>query len=522
MNQSADCSQAVCGGCPIKRRKFLAGCAACVAGASGLGGLLAKSAPAGEGAAKARVRLVFTHIPSTGPIWPNIGYDFDTRKKELAGKLAAACPNIEFVQVTAQNNNDAKKILGAADAVDGYLVYMVGLWTGAPQVFAASGKPVVYVDDLYCGSGEFLIDYAAARRSNQKVVGVSTSRFEDVARVAKCFELLKKTGASVDDFMAAGKAAAREGFKAAGNLECPADEVKAIEPAACLEKLRGSKILVVGAGPGGTAKAIEAVFGTKVLFLDFKELHEAHAKADPEEAAKLGERWIAGAEKVIEPSKAEVVNSAGMYLAERELLKRYEAQAITINCLGGFYGGHIKGYPCLGFCQLNDDGLVGACEADLHSTITMLALTCLTGRPGFISDPVIDTSKNEIIYAHCVAPTKVFGPKGSSNPYHIRSHSEDRKGASLRSLLPLGRMTTTLKLHPERKEVIFHQGKSVENVDEDKACRTKLAVEVKGDIDKLLTQWDRWSWHRVTFYGDLKSQVQDFCKAAGFSLVEEA
>ena len=59
------------------------------------------------------------------------------------------------------------------------------------------------------------------------------------------------------------------------------------------------------------------------------------------------------------------------YLAMRELLQRHKAQAITINCLGGFYGGHIKAYPCLGFTQLNDDGLVGACEADLFSTVTM-------------------------------------------------------------------------------------------------------------------------------------------------------
>ena len=80
----------------------------------------------------------------------------------------------------------------------------------------------------------------------------------------------------------------------------------------------------------------------------------------------------------------------------------------------------------------------GACEADLESSISMLLMTYLVGRPGFISDPVIDTAKNQIIYAHCVAPTRVFGPNGPGNPYHIRNHSEDRKGAVVRSLLPLG------------------------------------------------------------------------------------
>jgi hypothetical protein len=47
----------------------------------------------------------------------------------------------------------------------------------------------------------------------------------------------------------------------------------------------------------------------------------------------------------------------------------------------------------------------------------------------------------------------------------IRSHSEDRKGASMRSLLPLGRMTTTLQIDPARKEILIHQGRSVANIE---------------------------------------------------------
>ena len=152
----------------------------------------------------------------------------------------------------------------------------------------------------------------------------------------------------------------------------------------------------------------------------------------------------------------------------------------------------------------------------------MLVGGALTGRPGFISDPVIDTSKNQIIYAHCVGPTKVFGPSGPSNPYHIRDHSEDRKGAAIQSLLPAGYMTTSLEINCMRHEILVHQAKAVGNVDEDKACRTKLAAEVKGDIDKLFTQWDQWGWHRVTFYGDIKNEIKALAEAIRFNVVEEA
>ena len=257
--------------------------------------------------------------------------------------------------------------------------------------------------------------------------------------------------------------------------------------------------------------------------MTFEELDDEYKNIDPAEAHLWADRWINEAEKVVEPTRDEIVKSGAMYLAMRNLMHQNKAHAITVNCLGGFYSGKMTAYPCLGFFQLNNDGYVGVCEADMNCAVTMLVMSLLVpDRPGYISDPVIDTAKNQVIYAHCVAPNKVFGPQGPANPYHIRSHSEDRKGAAVRSLLPLGEMTTTLKFDYDKKQVIFHQGKSVANIEEDKACRTKLAVEVKGDIDKLLNYWDKWSWHRVTYYGDLKRPVRHIAALLGFEVVEEA
>jgi len=102
------------------------------------------------------------------------------------------------------------------------------------------------------------------------------------------------------------------------------------------------------------------------------------------------------------------------------------------------------------------------------------------------------------------------------------THSEDRQGASLRSVLPLGYMTTTVEFEQSRKEVLFHRGKAVANDPDDRACRTKLAAEPVGDIEKLFTLWDQWGWHRVTIYGDLKEPVFALAEALGFKVVEEA
>ncbi|MHC4401926.1 MAG: hypothetical protein ACYTG0_19825 [Planctomycetota bacterium] len=259
----------------------------------------------------------------------------------------------------------------------------------------------------------------------------------------------------------------------------------------------------------------------KFIPLTFEELAAAYNQSDPEAGKAVADRWIEAAQEVVEPKREDIEKSGRMYVAMKQLVDKHGARGISVNCLGGFYGGHMEAYPCLGFSQLNNDGLVGGCEADQMSALTMAAMGALVGRPGFISDPVMDTSKNQIIYAHCVAMTKPFGVDGASNPFRIRTHSEDRKGASMQSLLPEGYMTTTLELNPTSRQMLLHQAKTAGNNPSDMACRTKLEAVVKGDLEKLTESW-RMGWHRVTFYGELKEPVQELCARLKLELIEEA
>jgi hypothetical protein len=510
-------------GCCVSRRRFLAGCAACAAGAAGLSGWPAR-APAGETKDRVPIRLVFSHCLPEEITWPNIGYDYETHKRQVLAQLQQACPQIEFLPIWARTAEDAEQIFRADKEVRGYILYFAGMKGSGSQLLPKLGqaqRPTVVIDHLYAGTGNYFGALRAIRQAGFPMVPLSSSRFTDVIDVVRCFEVLKKPGATLRDFFTSADAARCKNIGAPGDLTCKPDKLELAPISQVLKQLKASKILLVGREPGAPAKGIFNEFGVTVLSVKFPELHEAWLRAKPEAAARFADDWMGRAEQIIEPKRDEIVKSGAMYAAMQEVMKKHDARAVTINCLGGFYGGHLQAFPCLGFCDFNDRGLVGACEGDLLSTITMLAVGLLTNRPGFISDPVFDTSKNQIIYAHCVAPTKVFGPSGPSNPYHIRNHSEDRKGAAIRSLLPLGYLTSSLKFIPGRKECVFHRAKAVENVDEDMACRTKLAGEVKGDIDKLMRGWDH-GWHRVTFYGDLLEPVSELCKALDITLTEEA
>lgn len=515
-----------CACCSLNRRRFLAaGCTAC----AGAAGLMAagSSVRAADKPASPKVRIVYSlHAPQQArPDWPNIGFDFEPVMNRINKELAARCPSIEFVSSMATGPEEAQKIVEAdkAGAVDGYVVYQLNCWNRVVQTIAETGKPVLYADFQYGGSGGFLVYTAGFLRSNAPNVGfVASSRIEDVAEAVKCLEMVKR-GSSVEDFVKATARIRAERTPQPGDLAVAKDALAVISPEECLKQMKQAKMLAVGGGWPGIALEIQNAMGIEVVNVPFSEVNDAWKAADKEQSREVAARWSKMAAVVKDVSQETLETSAAMYLAQKAVLQKHGAMAITINCLGGFYGGHIHAYPCLGFHELLNEGLIGACECDLRSTATMVAMTLLTqGRPGYISDPVMDSSKRQIIYAHCVASNRVFGPQGEANPFQILTHSEDRQGASLRSLLPLGHMTTTVEFAPERKEILFHQGKAVANDPDDRACRTKLAAEPVGDIEKLFTEWDRWGWHRVTYYGDLKQPVFGLAAALGWKVTEEA
>ena len=532
----------------LSRRRFLAGCAAC-AGAAGiasspkwLNGFQAGIGPGDAGALGAsrgvlrkgpRIRIVYAlHGPvQEVPDWPNKGFDFRPVMDKINAELGNRFPSYTFVPTLATGEEQAKKILegdaadaaGAASAsegIDGYLVYQMNCWNRVAQTMVPSGKPVLYADFPYAGSGGFLVYTAGFLRAAAPNFGfVSSSRMDDLAAAVKCFEDAKSAGASFD-FAAATALARKACTPRPGDVAGKNDPLQTLSADETIRRMKASKILAVR---GPDAQPAVTVMSIPVVYLPFVELNDAWAAADKAEAKAVSDRWMKNAALVEGVSRAEIENSAAMYLGQKAVLKKHGANAITINCLGGFYGGHIHAYPCLGFMELLNEGLVGACECDVPSTATMVAMTAMSqGRPGYISDPVIDTAKRQIIYAHCVASNRAFGPKGPANAYQILTHSEDRQGASVRSILPAGYLTTTVEISDPRKEIIVHQGLAVDNDPNDRACRTKLCAEPVGDIEKLFTMWDKWGWHRVTFYGNLKKPVVELAGAMGWTVVEEA
>ena len=474
------------------------------------------------------VRVVFVlHTPvQQVPDWPNVGFDFNPVMEKIMNALTGGCPGIQFVH-SMVNGAESTEKLKAADLaegnIDGYLIVQLNCWNHAIQQLTETGKPVLYADFHYGGSGGFLVYTAQRLRAgSENFAHIASGNLAHLVAAANCFPLAKKGGASA---FAAGVSKVRQDIIAGVKVDmnCLNDKLDVLSTGDLLKELKTKKLLEYEKGWADVGQQTKESLGIEILRRPFAELNNLWEKADKEQAKEIVKRWKTGATAVIDVPDDTLEKSARMYLAMKQSLKTHDACAITINCLGGFYGGHINAYPCLGFHELLNEGLVGACECDTLSTLTMVAMTTMTkGRPGYISDPVVDVATKQIIYAHCVASNKPFGYQGASNPFTIMTHSEDRQGASLRSTLPLGYMTTTLEMNPQKKEILFHQAKAVDNIVDDRACRTKLAATPVGDFEKIYTEWDRWGWHRVTYYGDLKAPVFALADTLGWKVIQEA
>ena len=98
-------------------------------------------------------------------------------------ELAKKCREFKFESSIAKGPEEAEKIIAQdkSAAIDGYIVYQLNCWNRVVQTVVATGKPVLYADFQYGGSGGFLVYTAGFLRNQAPNLGfVASSRMEDL------------------------------------------------------------------------------------------------------------------------------------------------------------------------------------------------------------------------------------------------------------------------------------------------------------------------------------------------------
>jgi hypothetical protein len=291
-------------------------------------------------------------------------------------------------------------------------------------------------------------------------------------------------------------------------------------------RMKQTRIFAVG-GLRGTAAArsaeqVKQALGAEIVNVPNARILEVAKGIEPAAAeAEAEQYWISQARRIVEPKRPEIIDSARYFLAVRKLMIEERAQAVaSSHCMGNPRG-------CLTFSKLNDLGYVGACEGDIDSTLTMLLFAYAFRAPGFISDPVVDVSKNALVHFHCTSATKMDGPGGQRLPFVIRTQTDSGGGVALEVEHRVGQPVTCAKL-VNLDTMLVVTGKIIETSTSANACRTQFAHTVP-DARKLFLNWGAGVikadvmtlLHRDVFYGDYRRQVEDLGHLMGFKVIEE-
>ncbi|HPM83314.1 MAG TPA: hypothetical protein PLF81_21575 [Candidatus Anammoximicrobium sp.] len=349
-----------------------------------------------------------------------------------------------------------------------------------------------------------------------------------------------------------------------------------------LKRLRGSKLITVQDHDGlnridqGTyydapiqdydrkyPGILREHLGVEIIVVRSTELNEFVAAVPEAEAEKLAKMWEQEATEVKNVKHHDILRAARSYLAQRELLRKYDADAITLDTATltfKAYGsakrkefGTVAEAQPLVIMELSKEHIQACCQSHIDCLVTQMIGTYLTGGSGFTGDflndwafePAGERPENVMIVAHCGAPITPWGH--DRLPYLIRDHIHnkafggDNTPTGTTVQWPANEAATIVKFDVFTRQVSVFTGEVLDGnaLYKDFAnciCRNKLVTQIddpencymlpsdpKAGAFRQCNQWDpkhrHWGGHQVAFYGNLQPAIQDLAALIGFEVV---
>lgn len=257
---------------------------------------------------------------------------------------------------------------------------------------------------------------------------------------------------------------------------------------------------------------IKRRLGAELVNISWEELLEVAKRAHEPEVSRKVKELKSQFGRTAEPSDEDLAKAIRLYLAMKELVKRYNLNAMAVEAKDMIEPSLIDWGPYLGVSLMSDEGIPADYEVDHDGILTKLIIHLLAGVPSFMANITrVDESRNTVVLSHCTIPTSMIDAKSSV----LRSYYETNKSVAIRGKLSNGARVTFARIGGKQiTEMMVATGKIVNgDMGSEDLCRTQVEVETDGRawdvIDKSLGN------HMVLAYGDLTPHLLAFCKIKG-------
>ena len=293
----------------------------------------------------------------------------------------------------------------------------------------------------------------------------------------------------------------------------PEQIVDAIQTLQLRSLMQGQRIGVLGAPSDWLVssridhQAVEERWGTTFVDIPLERVEAYFSKESDAAAEPEADKFIAEAQRMIEPNKAEVIKAVRLYHAIRRIVEEEQLNAITVRCFNLISSCHTTG--CLALALLNDEGIVAGCEGDMPSVFTMLLSKRLTGEDAFMANPSRIRDK-EVLFAHCTIGLK------QTRQYIIRNHFESESGVAVQGLLREHRPVTVVKAGGRNLDrIAFASAILTENQNDPKKCRTQILLRTKNNELSTYLLGNSIGNHHIILQGNYTGLFERLSQAMG-------
>ncbi len=195
-------------------------------------------------------------------------------------------------------------------------------------------------------------------------------------------------------------------------------------------------------------------------------------------------------------------SSKRLVKAVNNIKERNGLDGLTIRCFDLLSSIHTTG--CLSLATLNAEGIIGSCEGDIMSMLTMAVVRRVTGQSSFQANPSrIDPACNRMVVAHCTLPLDM------PESYSFDTHFESGIGVAVKGELREGPVTI-IRIAKDLRSYWCAEGKLVRNLSERTLCRTQIEIE----LDEGYAVGDLLKWpcgnHHIVLYGRHRKELEAF------------